>query len=96
MQDLDAQSGDGDGGDQGVNEQRVAEDRSVADESREERSPDAAVVADPDGLRPPDAHAVPRPRARGTRHPPVPTRAQVERHALEQHVNYAAWCAHCV
>ena len=50
----------------------------------------AAPIPDP-----PAAHAAPRPRARGVRHPPVPTKAQVERHALEQHVNYEPWCEHC-
>ena len=25
----------------------------------------------------------------------VPTRAQIDKHALEQHVNYAPWCLHC-
>ena len=39
---------------------------------------------------------VPRTRAKGVRHPQVPSKAQVERHVLEQHVSYAPWCAHCV
>ena len=38
---------------------------------------------------------LPRPRAKGAKHPPVPTKAQTEKHALEQHVNYEAWCPHC-
>ena len=38
---------------------------------------------------------VPRPRAKGVRHPQVPTKSQVETHVLEQHVSYAPWCAHC-
>ena len=38
----------------------------------------------------------PRPEAKGVAHPPVPTRAQVERHALEQHVKYAPWCPHYI
>ena len=46
--------------------------------------------ADLSGPRP-----LPRPRAKGVKHPAVPTKAQVERHALEQHVNYEAWSPHC-
>ena len=41
-------------------------------------------------------HIAPRPRAKGVKHPPVPTKTQVEKHALEQHINYAPWCTHCV
>ena len=47
-------------------------------------------------LPPKNMFLAPRPRAKGVSHPPVPTRAQVERHALEQHVNYAPWCPHCL
>lgn len=59
------------------------------------------VDADPEAApevvpAPPLPHIAPRPRAKGAKHPPVATRAQVERHALEQHVNYASWCTHCV
>ena len=49
----------------------------------------------PDMPAPPDPHPLPRPRAKGVKHPPVPTKAQIERYALEQHVNYEAWCPHC-
>ena len=47
-------------------------------------------------LPPKNLFLAPRPRAKGVNHPPVPTRAQIDRHALEQHVNYAPWCPHCV
>ena len=52
--------------------------------------------ADPELLAPPAPHFAPRPRAKGVTHPPVPTKAMVDRHALEQHVIYAAWCLHCL
>ena len=47
-------------------------------------------------LPPKSLFLAPRPRAKAVNHPPVPTRAQIERHALEQHVNDAPWCPHCV
>ena len=60
-----------------------------------------AINADPEVLVPPAQLFAPRPRAKGVGHPPVPTRAQIDNHALEQHVNYASWpallagkCAH--
>ena len=55
-----------------------------------------AAEAEPDVSAPPLPHPVPRPRAKGVRHPPVPTKSQIEKHALEQHVNYAPWCAYCL
>ena len=94
--DEDELSGDGDGEDHGVNEQRDAIDRSEADAPSSDQHQEAAVTANPEVVEPPTTHDVPRPRARGKQHPSVPTRAQVERHCLEQHVNYAAWCRHCV
>ena len=44
----------------------------------------------------PNIFLAPRPRAKGVTHPPVPTQKQMQEHALEQHVNYRAWCPHCV
>ena len=58
--------------------------------------PDVAVGADLGVPAPPTQLFAPRPRAKGVAHPPVPTRAQVERHALEQHVNYAPLGPHCL
>ena len=60
------------------------------------RPGDPGYQADPEALAPPVPHSAPRPRAKGVAHPPVPTKAMVDRHALEQHVNYAAWCPHCL
>ena len=40
-------------------------------------------------------YLAPCPRAKGVNHPQVSTRAHIEKHALEQHVNYAPWCPHC-
>ena len=63
-------------------------------------SHDVAEDAEPGVSAPPipekNIFLAPRPRAKGVSHPSVPTRAQVDRHALEQHVNYATWCPHCV
>ena len=56
--------------------------------------PVVAVCVNPEVPALPAQLFAPRPRAKGVAHPPVPTRAQVERHALEQHVNYAPWCPH--
>ena len=56
--------------------------------------PVVAVGVDPEGPAPAAQLFSPRPRTKGVAHPPVPTRAQVERHALEQHVNFAPWCPH--
>ena len=47
-------------------------------------------------LPPKNIFLAPRPRAKGVTHPPVPTQKQMQEHALEQHVNYRAWCPHCV
>ena len=58
--------------------------------------PVVAVGVDLEAPAPPAQLFAPRPMAKGVAHPPVPTRAQVERHALEQHVNYAPWCPHCL
>ena len=62
--------------------------------------PVVVVEADPEAPAPSGPHFAPRPRAKGGKHPPVPTRAQIERHALEhalgQHVNYEPWCSHCL
>ena len=61
---------------------------------------DVAEDAEPGAPAPPipekNLFLAPRPRAKGVNHALVPTRAQIERHALEQHVNYAPWCPHCV
>ena len=53
-------------------------------------------VPAPEVLPPKHLFLAPRPRAKGVNHPPVPTRAQIDRHALEQHVNYAPWRPHFV
>ena len=57
---------------------------------------DFVVDADPGVPAPPPQHLVCRPKAKGVKHPPVATTAQVEKHALEQHVNCAPWCLHCL
>ena len=82
-------------GDREVGEQPVADDRAVIDaqvDMEDLEAEDVPLEVDP----PPAHHALPRPRARGARRPPVPTKAMIAQHGLEQHVNYAAWCAHCV
>ena len=86
-----------DGGAPAAHDEEVdvdTEDRQVVDGEVVGES-DAAEAPLPHMPAPPDPHPIPRPRAKGVKHPAVPTKAQVERHALEQHVNYEAWCPHC-
>ena len=92
-----------DGEDDNDNDGDRAEDQREADGE----IVDGEIVDNPlDRIRPGDSaysemlaplapHFAPRPRAKGVAHPPVPTQAMIDRHALEQHVNYAAWCPHC-
>ena len=97
-------SGDGDEGvgvDNGTEEAREADGELDVDAPEisgshnvEGNGEDAAPA--PVVLPPKNIFLAPRPRAKGVSHPPVPTRAQIDRHALEQHVNYAPWCPHCV
>ena len=83
---------EGDGSDDGAKEPREADGEAEVDEPEISGEPNAD-----DGVPAvPVPHPAPRPRAKGVSHPPVATRAQIERHALEQHVNYAPWCPHCV
>ena len=95
----DRDIGDDDNGDE---DNHRAEDQHEAEGELEVEapgvgdSPDVAVAVNPEIPPPPSPHFAPRPRAKGVKHPPVPTRAQIERHALEQHVNYEAWCLHCL
>ena len=58
--------------------------------------PSVAIDANPEVLVPPTQQLVFRLRAKVVKHPALPTRAQIERHALEQHVNYEPWCPHCL
>ena len=68
--------------DMDASDRRGADEGKEVDKSRNEEPP-LPMEADLAGPRP-----LPRPRAKGVKHPVVPTKAQVERHALEQHVNY--------
>ena len=72
--------------------QRAA-DGEVVDEPKTDHGNSEAPL--PEMPAPPEPHPLPRPRAKGVKHPPVPTKTQVEKHALEQHVNYEPWCPHC-
>ena len=72
--------------------QRAA-DAEVVDKPQTDHGNGEAPL--PEMPAPPEPHPLPRPRAKGVKHPPVPTKAQVEKHALEQHVNYAPWFPHC-
>jgi len=80
----------------GADGQRDAEGESMVEAPEVDGNP---VVADgevPEVVPPPAQLFAPRPRAKGISHPPVTTRAMIEVHALEQHVNYAPWCPHCL
>lgn len=92
--------GSDDGGDD-----NEARDQHDADGDLEVEAPavtgdhEVAIDANPGlpvPLPPKNIFLASRPRAKGVSHPPVPTRAQIDRHALEQHVNYAPWCPHCL
>ena len=96
----ESESGDSDE-DPDVSEQRAAADGSETD------TPNEPEIGESEDMHrePLIGHAMPDvpapraqlrpPRARGVRHPPVPTQVQVDRHKLEQHVNYAAWSKRC-
>ena len=90
---------DGDDDDNEARDQGATDGELEIDGSGVEGVPAVAVGVDVEAtvpLPPKNIFLAPRPRAKGVSHPPVPTRAQVERHALEQHVNYAPWCPHCL
>ena len=91
---------DGDAGDEHQSDgQRAAgsETDAVAPDVAAEPMADApSAGVETAAALPPMSFPVPRTRAKGVRHPQVPTKAQVERHVLEQQVTYAPWCAHCV
>ena len=59
-------------------------------------NPSVVDNANPEVLALPAQHFAPRPRAKGVTHLPVPTKAMIDKHGLEQHVNYAPWCPHCL
>ena len=83
---------DRDGDDNEARDQGAADGELEIDDSGVEGVPAVAVGIDVEAtapLPPKNIFLAPRPRAKGVSHPPVPTRAQVERHALEPHVNYA-------
>ena len=99
--------GDSGDGDEGVGVDNGTEEPREADGELDDNAPEISGSHNVDGngedaapapvvLPPKNIFLAPRPRAKGVSHPPVPTRAQVDRHALEQHVNYAPWCPHCV
>ena len=90
---------DNDGGE--AEDQREADgeivDGEIVDNPLDQLRPgDPGYREVPEVPAPPAQVFAPRPRAKGVSHPPVPTRAMIARHALEQHVNYAAWCPHCL
>ena len=72
-------------------ERQRAEREVEVEAPRVDGGPDVAVRADLEVPAPQNPHFAPRPRAKGVKHPRVPTIVQIERHALEQHVNYEAW-----
>ena len=86
--DDEARDQHGDDGELEVDGHRVEGDHDVAEDA------EPGVPAPPIPVK--NMFLAPRPRAKGVNHPPVPTRAAIEKHALEQHVNYAPWCPHCV
>ena len=101
MNPVDDGQEDGDGSDGGApaaHDEEVdmgAGDRREVDDGKEVDKSSAAEPPLPEMPDLPGPQPLPRPRAKGVKHPAVPTRAQVERHALEHHVNYEAWCLHC-
>ena len=93
------ENGDNDG--DRAEDQREADgeivDGEIVDNPLDRLRPgDPGYQAVPEVPVPPAQTFAPRPRAKGVSHPPVPTRAMIAKHALEQHVNYAAWCPHCL
>ena len=85
-------TGNGDEVDMEANDQRAADGEAVDEPETRQESTEPPLPHMPAF---PEPHPVPRPRARGVKHPQVPTQAQIMKHALEQHVNYEAWCPHC-
>ena len=76
--------------------QRDAEGESMVEAPEVDGDPVVEDIANPEVVPPPAQLFAPRPRAKGISHPPVPTRAMIDVHAFEQHVNYAPWCPHCL
>ena len=98
--DRDGEDNDDNDGDR-AEDQREADgevvDGEIVDNPLDRVRPgDPGYRAAPEVPVPPAQTFAPRPRAKGVSHPPVPTRAMIAKHALEQHVNYAAWCPHCL
>ena len=93
---VDDENGDDEAGDQQEADGKIVDGEIVDNPLDQLRPGDPGYRADPEVPMPLATHPVPRPRAKGMAHPPVPTKAMVEKHALEQHVNYAAWCPHCL
>ena len=93
--DLGSAGRDADGVDDKGEDNNEAGDQSGDDGELEVDGPgvdgghDVAEDAEPGVPAPPIPLFAPRPRTQGVGHSPVPARAQVERHALEQHVKYA-------
>ena len=100
--DADHESRDNDDGedDDEARDQRGDDGELEVDGHRVDGGHDVAEIAELGVPAPPipmkNLFLALRPRAKGVNHPSVPTRAAIERHALEQHVNYAPWCPRCV
>ncbi len=100
--DADHEGRDNDDGedDDEARDQRGDDGELEGDGHRVDGGHDVAEDAEPGVPAPPipmkNMFLAPRPRAKGVNHPSVPTRAAIQRHALEQHVNYEPWCPHCV
>ena len=84
--DADGGNDEGSGSDEGAEEPREADGRVEVDAPEINGEPDADGDRDGEVPAVPVPHLASRPRAKGVNHPPVPTRAQIDRHALEQHV----------
>lgn len=69
--------------------QHDAEGESTVEAPEVGGDPVVADSSDPETIAPPAQHFAPCPRAKGIFDPPVPTRAMIDKHALQQHVNYA-------
>ena len=91
----DGENDDGDD-DSEANDQREADGKLRVEVLEADGDPNVAIAADPEVLAPNAQLFAPCLVAEGVRHPPVLTRAQIDRHALDQHVNYAPWCSHCM
>ena len=87
--DIEEDGENDDGDDNEAMDQREADGELRVEVPEVDGDPSVAVDAGPEMLVPLAQLFAPRPRAKGVRHPPVPTRAQIDRHAFEQDVNYA-------